>query len=98
MKRCIGDVLNGTIGFFEMCKDRSREFVEKGQQNKGPFARVVHEVFSNESEISSGTIKSWIGRGLHAMNIATLEDLEALRQEWERRSHSPGSSENRTSG
>ncbi len=98
MKRCIGDVLNGAIGVLEEVKDRSREFVKKGEQNNGPVAKVLHEIFSNDSGATTGRVKSWIGQGLHIMNIATLEDLEAMKKEWDRRSPGPGSSENRTSG
>ncbi|MHB1286165.1 MAG: hypothetical protein ACYCYP_06315 [Leptospirales bacterium] len=98
MKSCIEDVLNGTIGVLEEFKDRSREFVKKGEQNNGPVAKVLHEIFSNDSEATTGRVKSWIGRGLHIMNIATLEDLETLKKDWDRRPPAPGSSDTRASG
>lgn len=97
MKRCIGNVLNGTIGILETFKDRSKEFVTKGEENTGPFAKVVHEFFTNKTEKSSDIINSWMTRGLHALNIATLEEFESFKRESERRSHSSDSSENRMS-
>ncbi|MHB8422669.1 MAG: hypothetical protein ACYC9S_07245 [Leptospirales bacterium] len=98
MKRCIENVLNGTIGVLETFRDRSKEFVAKGEENTGPFAKVVHEIFKDKPEESSEVIKSWVSRGLHALNIATLDDFESFKRESERRSPPAGSSDNRSSG
>ena len=89
MKQLIGNVLNGTIGFLETIRDQSREFVEKGEKNNGPFAKIVHKAFSQESEAGFRNVSPWIEKTLHAMNIATKDDLETLRREWERK-NSPG--------
>ena len=90
MKQLIGNVLNGTIGFLETLRDQSKEFVEKGEKNNGPFAKIVHKTFSAEGGSGRQKMSPWIEKTLHAMNIATKEDLESLRREWEHRNSSSG--------
>ncbi|MCL4460269.1 MAG: hypothetical protein M1297_00950 [Nitrospirae bacterium] len=89
MKQLIGNVLNGTIGFLETIRDQSREFVEKGEKNNGPFAKVIHKAFGQEWDSGQKMATPWIEKTLHAMNIATKDDLEALRREWDRK-NTPG--------
>ena len=86
MKHLIGKVLNGTIGFLETVREQSRELIEKGEKNDGPFAKIVHNVFHEEDWAGKKMTGPWIEKALHAMNIATRDDLETLRKEWERRS------------
>ncbi|OOH75072.1 hypothetical protein [Leptospirillum ferriphilum] len=85
MKRLIGNVLNGTIGFLETIRDQSKELIEKGEKNNGPFAKIVHKAFSGEGASGQQKTSPWIEKTLHAMNIATKDDLESLRREWERK-------------
>lgn len=86
MRHVIGKVLNGTIGLLETVREQSRELIEKGEKNDGPFAKIVHNVFHEEDLAGKKWTGPWVEKALHAMNIATRDDLESLRREWERRS------------
>lgn len=90
----IGKVLNGTIGFLETVREQSREFIEKGEKNDGPFAKIVHNVFHEEDWSGKKMTGPWVEKALHALNIATRDDLEILRKEW--KGHSSGSEAGKT--
>lgn len=90
----IGKVLNGTIGFLETVREQSREFIEKGEKNDGPFAKIVHNVFHEEDWSGKKMTGPWVEKALHALNIATRDDLETLRKEW--KGHSSGSEAGKT--
>ena len=89
MKKVVRDVLNGTIGIFELVREKANEFVDKGRQTDGAFAKMVHESFSESAEPVSDRLREYLNKGLHAMNIATKDDLADLRSEWE--GHKPRS-------
>jgi hypothetical protein len=92
MKKTVSDVLNGTIGFLETVREKTREYVEKGKQNEGTFAKLVHETFSESEEWGPipDRVREYLNKGLHAMNIATKDDLEHLKREWEARKSQSG--------
>lgn len=97
MKKVVSDVLNGTIGILETVREKAKEFVDKGKQNEGSFAKMVHETFSEseEPEPISDRVREYLNKGLHAMNVATKDDLDHLKSEWEGRKPSSGTADKR---
>ncbi len=95
MKKVVSDVLNGTIGILESVREKAKEFVDKGKQTDGTFAKMVHETFSESAEPVSDRVREYLNKGLHAMNIATKDDLSDLRNEWAGRKSPSGTSDKR---